>query len=82
MQGCLSGLPAETDLPTNVGVRITRRGANAGEATVTKVVFLHSPLALTVHSISLKSCMLLILGSSNCRMSPMHVICLVCGVLT
>lgn len=38
MQACLSGLAAETNLPTNFGVRITRRGANAGEATVTKVV--------------------------------------------
>ncbi|CAL5230062.1 g13513 [Coccomyxa viridis] len=35
-QPCLSGLPTESDLPTNLGIRVTRRRGNAGEATVTK----------------------------------------------
>ena len=34
----LSGLNTEAEVPTNVGARITRRRANAGEPTVTKVL--------------------------------------------
>ena len=34
---CPSGLPTDSNLPTNVGMRIRRRRANAGEPTVTKV---------------------------------------------
>lgn len=47
-QPCLSGLPTESDLPTNLGIRVTRRRGNAGEATVTKVV----PLSLRLCQIS------------------------------
>ena len=34
---CPSGLPTDSNLPTNVGMRISRRRAVTGEPTVTKV---------------------------------------------
>lgn len=44
---CVSGLPTEDDLPTNVGARITRRRTNAGEPTVTKVARL-APITVSI----------------------------------
>ncbi len=51
-QPCLSGLPTESDLPTNLGVRITRHRPNAGEATVTKVVPLNPTRGLCTKTAS------------------------------